>query len=50
VTTELAPWSHSKVALENLTLALMQAPRRILGWSHDYKGNAKVIDSSTKEK
>jgi hypothetical protein len=28
----------------------MQAPQRVLGWSDDYKGNARVIDSSTKEK
>jgi len=50
VTTEFAPWSHQKVAFENLTHVLMQAPRRVLGWSYDYKGNARVIDSSTKEK
>jgi hypothetical protein len=47
VTPKFASWSHQKVALENLTLALMQAPRRVLGCSHDYKGSAG-IDSSTK--
>jgi hypothetical protein len=36
------------VALENLTLVLMQAQRRVLGWSHDYKGSTEIIDSSAK--
>jgi hypothetical protein len=32
VTTEFATKSHGKVALENLTLVLMQSGRRDLGW------------------
>ena len=47
VTTEFAPKSHVKVALENLTLVLMQSARRELGWSYDYKGSGAIVDSST---
>jgi hypothetical protein len=32
VTTEFTTKSHGKVALENLTLVLMQSGRRDLGW------------------
>jgi glyoxylase-like metal-dependent hydrolase (beta-lactamase superfamily II) len=39
VTPKCASWSYQKVALENLTLALMQAPRRVRGCSHGYKGD-----------
>jgi hypothetical protein len=45
VTSQFAPQSHGKVALENLTLVLMQSARRELGWYYDYKGGGAILDS-----